>query len=110
MGLKQPTPPSEIKPPQNDWADPVDQRDTPNIYAFLHDRKYDNGKPRMTGAMSIFTLNGVLKACINDRENNRTCFVEAASFGELIAKVEVAICDDGIEWKYSTKQEKTPPY
>lgn len=101
MGFKRRDPAKSPDKLANAWDDLVDQKDYPNIFAFLTETKYDDGKPRMTGSFSVWTQQGVLKASINDRDTSNVCYVEAPSLQELIALIEQAICNDGTEWKIS---------
>lgn len=107
MGLKKPNGSTAVKPMPNAWTDQVDKNDNPNLFAFLTDTKYDDGSPRMTGSVSIFTQVGVLKACIADKDNKRIAFVEALSLCELVQMIEDAICNDSTDWKV---QQQRPPY
>jgi len=93
-------------PAKNAWNDPGDKSDYPNLFAFLTDTKYDDGSPRVPGAVSIFTSQGVLKACINDKDQISTAFVEGATLHELIEWIERAICDDTTEWKVNPNAKK----
>jgi len=106
MGFKR-RDPGAPKPMANAWNDPGDKADYPTIFGFLTETKYDDGKPRQTGSISIFTQLGVLKASISDKDNGQVAYVEALTLHELIELVERAICDDSTEWKAS---RKTPPY
>lgn len=93
-------------PAKNAWNDDGDKHDFPNLFSFLRDTKYDNGDPRVPGAVSIFTSQGVLKACLNDKDQLATAFVEAATLHELIEVIERAICDDCTEWKINPNVKK----
>jgi len=107
LAIKKPSAGGAPKPMANAWVDKVDQADNPNTYAFLTDTKYDDGSPRMTGSISIFTQIGVLKACIADKDNKRVAFIEAPSLCELFGLIEMAICDESTDWK---AQQQRPPY
>lgn len=95
---------SPLKPMPNAWNDPVDKADNPNIFAFLTELKYDDGKPRLTGSISIFTQLGVLKASISDKDAQQVAYIEAPSLMELFALIERAICDGSTEWKASARR------
>lgn len=97
---------SAAVPAKNAWNDEGDKHDFPNLFSFLRDTKYDNGDARTPGAVSIFTSQGVLKACLNDKDQLATAFVEAATLHELIEVIERAICDDCTEWKINPNVKK----
>lgn len=104
MAMKKPND-APLKPMANAWdAKDVFKVDMPNIYEFLTATRWDDGSPRMPGSMSIFVQVGVLKACINDKELKRVAFVEAPTWDELLAQIDMAICDDNTVWRgHATK-------
>ena len=108
-GFKRPKLDSVPKPMANAWNHEEDKHDFPNIFGFLTETKYDDGKPRVTGSISIWTQLGVLKASISDKDNKRVCYVEALSLHELIEMIERTICDDNTDWK-NQKPFNQPPY
>lgn len=92
--------------------DPDLRRDTPTLFEFLTAVKYDDGSPRVTGTFLIFLDGGVLKMCINDRDNNRSAFVEAESMFSLWSQAELLMREEELDWKmnrrYSGGGEKPP--
>ena len=103
MAFKRPDSSSKPKPSPKEWNDPGDKQDYPNLYSFLHDNMYDDGKPRVTGSMSIFTKMGCLRASLNDKDLNRVCYIEALTIAELWELAERAIGDDSTEWIASSR-------
>lgn len=109
MALKKPSSATPIKPMPNAWKSDTDKSDYPFIYEFLTATKYETGEPRITGSISFFTQLGVLKASISDKDNNRVTYVEAPSWSELIAAIDMAIADENTVWRQSAAA-RTPPY
>jgi len=99
MAFKRPIPSSAPKPMPNAWTDKGDKSDYPNIFAFLTETVYDDGKPRMTGSISLFTQLGVLKASVSDKDNKRVCYLEASNLMELIQLIDMSICAEDTVWK-----------
>lgn len=99
-----------IKPMPNAWKDDPWAIDYSNIHQFLCCDKWDDGSPRVTGAISFFTQLGVLKAVVNDKHFNRRVFVEATTWDELIQLIDMAICSDSTDWKPQPRQPGSPPY
>jgi len=106
MAMKKPTVNAPVRKPEAMWNDKGDMMDYPNIYQFMMDLKYDDGSPRVPGSISFFTHLGVLKACINDKDNARTAFVEALTIHELWTKCDMAIADGCTEWKVNPLAKK----
>jgi len=110
MGLKRREPNNEPKPSADEWIDKPDKADYPTMYAFLHDRTFDDKTPRQPGSISIFCRNGVLTASINDKELKQVAYCSALSLGELLASIETVLNDDDTEWKGQAPYQKQPPY
>jgi hypothetical protein len=94
------------------WQDPEFMRDYPAIFSFLHDTEYDDKSIRVTGSITLFSMAGVLKASVNDKDRRLVAFVTAPCWDELLFLVEKGISNDSFDWKGtpSTQSEKKPPY
>jgi len=47
----------------------------PRVHEFLTCDKWDDGKSRVTGSLSLFIEQGVWKACLNDRDTEASLYV-----------------------------------
>lgn len=71
----------------------------PTLWEYLTAFKWDDGKPRQTSTLLIFVDSGVLKICINDRDNNRSAFVSKGTVEETLMAMESALLEESIEWR-----------
>lgn len=77
----------------------------PNIYEYLVLKTYDDGSYRQTMTMLIFVDGDTLKACLNDRDNNRSAFVEASTFAGLLDSIEAGLREEDLEWRIKGKAD-----
>jgi len=85
----------------------------PALHGYLSDNQYASGEPRLTATLTIFVDGGVLKCCVNDRDNNRSGFVEAPTWMGLLMQIEINLSEDVMEWKVKggyNKQANKPPF
>lgn len=94
------------------WTDDDFMKDLPEFTSFLMDEQYVSGERRVTGSISFFVQEGVLKAAVNDKDRNAVAFISAQGFYELLQLINDGIKDDSLEWKLSFKTApgKTPPF
>lgn len=96
---KRAAPTSAAAPPPDGWIDPEFKADFPSLFAFIHDRNYDDGSARLTGGISFYNKAGMLTASVNDNDRGLVAYVSAATWLELIFKINEGICDDSLDWK-----------
>lgn len=96
--IKKPTPPvsggnAEI---------PVSKGDKEKYEALLEmmtETRYEDGTERKTSTITLFCDQDGLKACLSDRDANRTAWATAESFAALLATLERGIREDRLEWR-----------
>lgn len=97
--LKRPKPGEYQGTPDDPYDDPAFRSEFPSLHEYLTQAKWDDGSLRTTSTLLIFIDQGVLRLCLNDRENSRSCFFTAAEFGEGMAKLESALATGKVEWR-----------
>lgn len=73
----------------------------PSLMEFLAEDRYEDGSPRRTATLTIFTDAGGIKASINDRDNDGVAFVTSESIAALLVVIEGKLQASSLEWKYS---------
>jgi len=81
-----------------------------NIHSYLTETAYDGGQTRVTSTLLIFVEEGCLKLCINDRDNNRSCFVSAPTLSALLAALEDGLAQETLEWRTRRTHPGQPGY
>jgi len=86
-------------PPVVSWNDKVFEEEYPSLFAFLHDDRYSNGKPRKQGTISIFVKGDGLTFAINDHERAVVAFVNEGTWTEALFMIDEGIAKDTLAWK-----------
>lgn len=97
--MKKPTLKEEDKVSLTKWIDSEFEKDYPWLFAFLTAELWEDKSARATGTLLLFTQDGYLKACVNDRDLNRSCFVSAPSLTLLFDLIEDGLAEDHLEWR-----------
>lgn len=88
-------PPSEL-----DLAEePVFGEVCPRLLEHLTCRVWDDGTPRETSTLLLFTEEGRWKCCFNDRALGRQAFVTGATLEGLLLALERGVESDGLDWR-----------
>lgn len=110
--LQRPKPGEKSGPVEKAFADAHFSKQYPYLHAMLTSQKYEDGTPRITSTLLIFSDNGVLRFCLNDRDNNRSAFFTDSTFEWILEKVEQSVAMGTVEWKtkgqYNSNGMKTP--
>ena len=110
--IRRPKPGERCGPVEAPFNDANFKKDFPTLHAFLTDTTYDDRSPRTTATLLIFVENGVLRCCVNDRDNNRSVFFTCEEVAGLFMAAENALCSGSADWRtrggYQNNREKTP--
>lgn len=85
-------------PPGVAGRDPSFQERYPALHEWLTEATLD-GKPVFTATLLVFCEDGRWKACVGDRENDRSFFKSSESFQGLLEALEKALSDGSAEWR-----------
>lgn len=81
------------------WEDPEFEDSYPNLLMYLTQETYEGGSARRTSTLTLFTEGGGLTVILNDRENNRSMFVNEASLVSALLKIDDALRDGTADWR-----------
>jgi len=85
--------PPRISPVKGDLA-------LEGLWEFLVSPVYDDESPRETGTILIFCEDGLIKACLIDRDNERTAFVSSgAGLKGILERADKGIREDKLDWR-----------
>jgi len=51
----------------------------------------------------LIVEDGKWKACVNDRDNSRSAWLEAPTFNDLCARLELGIGSGSLDWRQTKK-------
>lgn len=93
---------------------PYDDQDFATLFPTLHQyitcTSWEDGKPRTTSTLLFFLENGVMKCCVNDRDNNRSAFFTATTFNDLLLHMETRLSEETADWKIKGNKPSNPGY
>lgn len=80
----------------------------PGVYPLLHEHltlvRWDDGKPRQVSTLMVTQEDGVWRGCLNDRANQRSVWVSAATFYAVLDRLEDGLQRDSLEWRRNSWQ------
>lgn len=76
----------------------------PTVYEWLTAETWEDGSPRTTGSVSIFSGDGVLKAVLKDRDAQQCLWVAAPSLTKLFAVLEASLTSPSADWRMERVQ------
>jgi hypothetical protein len=78
----------------------------PAVSAVLYDRFFEDGTPRKTATLLLFVDEGMLKACLRDRETEETAWVAGEGLEGLLDALEVGLQEGRLDWRREGKRKK----
>jgi len=97
--MKKPLPGDQFKRYEAPVSDALLMEDFPEFYEHLTATAYEDGGARVTSTLLIFVDNGVLKLCLNDRDNGRSAFFTATDLMSAIHAMESALRENTVDWR-----------
>jgi hypothetical protein len=110
--IRRPKPGERCGPVESPFNDAEFKQRYPTLAAYLVETAYEDRAPRTTSTLLIFCENGILRMCVNDRDNNRSVFFTSECVEGLLMAAENALCSQTADWRtrgnYGNNQPKTP--
>lgn len=97
--LSKPKPTESMGSSSGGFPDQGFEESYPTLYSYLCDASYESGEPRKTATITMFCDAGYLKACVNDRDNDRSAFVTSETMEGLLDSLEACLSDAKTVWK-----------
>lgn len=99
-----------IRKKQIMYDDPEFLSNFPTVSMYLTQTTYESGSARQLATLTVFLDQGALTLVMNDRDNNRSVFINEASVFSALALLESQLADDSADWRgrsgsQSRKQE-----
>lgn len=74
----------------------------PNLTEYLTADKWDDGDERQTSTLLVFTDDGIFKAVLNDRAEERALWASGASYLDALDALEAMLASGEGEWRAQT--------
>jgi len=108
--LKKPLPGQYNGPTEFPFSDIKFLESYPTLHEYLTCTQWDARTIRTTSTLLFFVENGVMKVCLNDRDNNRSAFFTAPTMEELMSEMEVKLASEKVDWRTRSRQANQPGY
>jgi hypothetical protein len=74
--------------------------DYPDVWDWITEQSYDDGKARKPGTLSIFSgLDGTIRACITDKDTNEIAFITAGNLTDLLKGLQTGLANGNLDWR-----------
>jgi hypothetical protein len=91
------------------WANDDFQERYPALFELLAAGLFE-GEPRKGATVTLFCVDGRLKACIADRHTDQALWVTLEAATDCIAEIEMAVQTASDEWKSTKKNGPKPVF
>lgn len=81
------------------FADCAIMSTRPALGEYLTQCKYGDGSRRQTSTLLLFVEDGLLKACLHDRDLQRSLFVSGEDLDALLDRLESSLTSGTAEWR-----------
>jgi hypothetical protein len=71
----------------------------PGIWEHLAMTRYPDGSPRVLSTVTLFVDAGLVKACLNDRDQGLTAWASGVSLRAVLLALEAGLCNDTLDWR-----------
>lgn len=82
---------------------------TPGVVEYLTAVSYPDGSSRERSTISVFLEDGVVKACLSDRDQARTLWRSGPSVEDALMALEAAVVDGTADWRRSGAGKASVP-
>lgn len=76
----------------------------PTTHEFLCLERWPDGSSRRTGTLLLFVDQGMLKACVTDRDGGLVAFVSGNTLPGLLDALERGLSADTLDWRLMRQQ------
>ena len=102
------------KPPANvqgkgEGPDPIDdkmKKNYPTLWEYLSCSSWPDGEERKRSSLVMFCQDGMVKACLSDKNFNVQLWAASASFLGALEAMEGRLTEDKPEWRAEKKKAK----
>jgi len=71
----------------------------PALWEFMCLDRWENGKSRVAGSLTLFVEAGMVKCCVNDKDRRMMSFVGASGLVAVLEEVELQLEESRLSWR-----------
>lgn len=72
----------------------------------MFEPRFVDGSARQTSTLLLCAHEGLVKACLRDRDSESQCWVSAKSVAEVLDLLEAGLCAGSLDWRAEGKKKK----
>jgi hypothetical protein len=91
------------------WHNTDFQKRYPAVYELLAAGIWE-GEPRKGATVTLFCVDGRLKACVADRNTEQALWITLEAAGDCLDEIEAAVAAANAEWKATNKKDAKPVF
>jgi len=73
----------------------------PGVREMLVENRFPDGGARQTSTLLLFVEHGVVKVCLNDRDQGCSAWASGSSVGDCLEALEMGLQADSLQWRVS---------
>jgi hypothetical protein len=73
----------------------------PGVREMLTESRFPDGGSRQTATLLLFVEGGIVKACLNDRDQGCAAWASGSSVGDCLDALEAGLQGDSLQWRVS---------
>ena len=100
---------SEPKTLQWLWSNHEFEEKYPALFELLAAGLYE-GEPRKGATVTLFCVDGRLKACVSDRHSGMALWLTLEPFSDVLAEIELGVSQHSAEWKQLKGNAEKPVF
>lgn len=77
-----------------------------SLWEFISATEFEDGSKRQTPSLTIFQDQGLLKACLNDKEQGLVAFCSGTSLTALLEALDEGLAQDSLDWRKASPPRK----
>lgn len=71
----------------------------PALFEFMSLARWESGKARILGSLTLFMEQGLVKCCVSDKDARLMAFVGASGLVEVLEEVEKQLAEGCVSWR-----------
>ena len=97
--MKRPEPIPEGDPSSTSFPDATWAKSMPHVCEYLHDDRWEDGKPREVSTIVIKEEDGRVVVALNDKDLSRSLYRSGETVAEALKALEKALATQSADWR-----------
>jgi hypothetical protein len=81
-------------------------KEAPTLLAYLQEDAWPDGQDRQRSSIVLFVEDGMLKACLSEKDTSSTLWASSRNFWGILEALEGRLTEDAPDWRKSKPRKK----